>query len=104
MAASATVRRLLSGRTRSTISERTGTAVDAAVTTASLNRSGPGGRGSRPGVSKSPLLGLLLGLAVDGTAVVRAGLVLARYPLAHRIEDGQALADQAGGDLAEAVG
>ena len=49
-------------------------------------------------------LGLRLGLAVDGTAVGRAGLVLARHPLADRVEDGQALADQAGGDLAEAVG
>jgi len=51
---------LLCGRSRSAVSGafsgRTGTAVDAAVTTASLNAATPGRAGTRPDVSKSPFL------------------------------------------------
>src|SRR5206468_9381983 len=71
------------------------------------NQGGPGWCGTYRDVSKWPDLALRLArgdLAAHHLPVACAGLRLPGHALADRIEDGQALADQPGGDLAQAVG
>src|SRR4029077_9873494 len=82
-------------------------AVVAAATTASLTRGCYRCCGIWLDVSKSPHPALLLALgdlAGYHLAVAPAGLRLPGHPLADRVQDGQTLADEPGGDLAQGVG
>src|SRR5690349_21261660 len=81
--------------------------VVAAATTASLTSDVVAGAGlARTSANQQiSVLRLALGdLAGHHLPVVSASGGLPRHPLADRVEDGHALADQPGRDLAEAVG
>src|SRR5207244_12111867 len=107
-AASATARRSPGGGAGCSRSGISWTAVVAAATTASLTRVVPAGAGlGRTSANPQiPALRLALGdLAAHYLPVVGGpALRLPGHPLADRVQDGQALADQPGGDLAQAVG
>src|SRR5450755_2963683 len=64
----------------------------------------PLGPGPLPASCLVPWCWTVRGELAGDPPVARAGLRLYRQPLAYRVEDRHALADQPGGDLAEAVG
>src|SRR5207237_6362512 len=81
--------------------------VVADATTASLTRVVPAGGGLARTSANPHILALRLALgdlAAHHLAVVRPGLPLPGHPLADRVQDGHALADQPGRALAQAVG
>src|ERR1700730_2637472 len=106
MAASATARRSPGGGAGGSLSGTSWTALAAAATTASLTRVVPAGAGlARTSANPQiPALRLALGdLAAHHLPVV-GGPALPGHSLADRVQDGQGLADQPGGDLPKADG